>query len=189
MVLLPGLLIAFVCAGIQALPEFAQSWLRYDRTGIENGEFWRLVSGHLAHLGWAHLVMNIVGLLLVTWLFAPPGRPWQWLVAILSCAVLSSIGLYLFSPQLQWYVGLSGILHGLVMAGAIRWVASGDRAGVWMLGLLAAKLLWEQAVGALPLSAELAGGPVAVDAHLWGAFGGLVWAGAFWFWSRRKRRL
>ena len=75
------LLIALVCAGIQALPESAQAWVRYERTGIENGQFWRLVSGHMAHLGWSHLAMNVVGLFLVTWLFATPGRTLEWAAA------------------------------------------------------------------------------------------------------------
>jgi membrane associated rhomboid family serine protease len=40
--------------------------------------------------------------------------------------------------------------------------------------LVCGKLLWEQAVGPLPGSAEVAGGKVIVDAHLYGAIGGLV---------------
>jgi hypothetical protein len=37
--------------------------------------------------------------------------------------------------------------------------------------ILLGKLAWEQSVGALPLSGDLA---VVVDAHLYGALGGLI---------------
>lgn len=128
------------------------------------------------HLGWSHLAMNMVGLLLITWIFALPDRPWRWFSVVLVCALLTGAGLFFFSPGLVRYVGLSGLLHGLVVLGALQWVASGDKSGVWVLLVVGVKLGWEQTIGPLPLTRDLTGGPVAVDAHLWGAVAGLaVW--------------
>ena len=54
-------------------------------------------------------------------------------------------------------------------AGALARLRSGEREGWLLAGLLAAKLLYEQAVGALPFSGS---DPVVVDAHLYGVAGG-----------------
>src|SRR3569623_2737413 len=43
--------------------------LRYERAAILDGEMWRLVSGHLVHLGWSRLVLNLAGLALIWGLY------------------------------------------------------------------------------------------------------------------------
>ena len=32
---------------------------RYEREAVLDGELWRLVTGHLVHLGWSHTVLNL----------------------------------------------------------------------------------------------------------------------------------
>jgi membrane associated rhomboid family serine protease len=60
-------------------------------------------------------------------------------------------------------------------AGTLAHLRRRERDG-WILAvLLAGKLVWEQGVGALPLSGS---DPVVVDAHLFGVAGGLA-AAAF----------
>lgn len=159
---------------IQASPGAVYELVRYDRDAIRTGEFWRLLSGHLAHLGWSHLAMNVAGLLLISWLFAPRGQAWLWSAYVLVCTFLTGIGLYVLSPQIIWYVGLSGVLHGLIVVGAFRWIMEGDRMGYAVLAVIAFKIGWEQVFGALPLSQAVAGGPIAIDAHLWGSIAGLL---------------
>ncbi|MFL6551463.1 MAG: rhombosortase, partial [Povalibacter sp.] len=89
----------------------------------------------------------------------------------------------LFEPQLQWYVGLSGVLHGALAAGAIAWWQHETRALASALTLvLVGKLCWEQWQGALPLSGDML---VIVDAHLYGAVGGLFAGVVLWMFSRR----
>jgi len=39
--------------------------LRYQRGAILDGQWWRLISGNLVHLGWSHLLLNLAGLILV----------------------------------------------------------------------------------------------------------------------------
>ena len=154
--------------------EVATHWLRYDRTAILDGEWWRLISGNLVHLGWTHLLLNLAGLILVWLLFHHTLNTRNWIVVTLSSALAVGGGLLLFDPDLQWYVGLSGALHGLFAAGIVAALFSGKRAEWLLLILFVAKLTWEQTVGSLPGTAELAGGPVIVDAHLYGAIGGAI---------------
>lgn len=156
----------------------ASVWLRYDQEGILNGELWRIVSGHLVHLGWPHLLMNVLGLLLIWLLFGHFIKPRNWVWICLASTIGISAGMLLFNPELKWYVGLSGVLHAMFVAGAVVSIRAGYRAEWLLLAALTAKLAWEQLVGPLPGSAEFAGGNVIVDAHLYGAISGLIAAAA-----------
>ncbi|MBE9563476.1 MAG: rhombosortase [Proteobacteria bacterium] len=132
--------------------------IRYSREGIENGEYWRLVTAHFIHLSWTHLWLNAISLLII-WKLAIKSYSFWW---FLTCGMGISVGLWLFSPEVMWYVGLSGILHGLLAV--IAW----QRYPILLI-LLIAKLVWEQLYGGLPATANMTGGTVIVDAHLYGA--------------------
>lgn len=148
--------------------------LRYERDGILSGEVWRLLTGHLVHLTWGHFALNVGGLVLIWLLFGARLSPARWLIVLLASALGVSTGLLVAHPELNWYVGLSGVLHGMFVAGALGGLYAGYRAEWLLLGLLALKLAWEQLAGPLPGTEELAGGLVIVDAHLYGALSGLA---------------
>lgn len=162
-------------AAIQSLPPDVQNALRYDRDAVTAGEWWRIASGHFVHLGWKHLALNLAGLALGTWLFAADRSAGQWLLATLVSALACGVGLWLFTPEIRWCVGLSGVLHGLMIVGFGGWVLRGDRAALALLALVITKLAWEQAGGSMPWEDALAGGRVVTDAHLWGALGGALY--------------
>ncbi len=149
-------------------------WLRFDRAAIGDGQVWRLLTGHLVHLGGSHLAMNLAGLWLIWLLYGGSLKDRQWLGLIAVSAVGISLVLLALDPDLSWYVGLSGVLHTLIVAGIVVALRRNPLPGEWLLlALIAGKLAWEQLHGSLPGSAELAGGPVVVDAHLYGALIGL----------------
>lgn len=147
-----------------------QGVLRYERVTIVRGEWWRVMTAHLVHANVRHLLLNLTGLALVAQLFKDDFSlaQWFWIVSLSGLCV--SAGLLVFDPQLQWYVGLSGVLHGCIAAGAVIWWRTERPLLAAALSMvLLAKLGWEQLHGALPLAGEL---PVIVDAHLYGAIGG-----------------
>ena len=135
--------------------------LRFDRAGIEAGELWRLVSGHLVHLGWRHLWLNVAGLLLIGVLFGQAFTAGAWLLIVAGAVVLMDLGFW--RSGLEWYVGLSGLLHAVFAAGTLRWISSGLRDGIVLGAVLAGKLAWEQFAGPMPFSEASAGGPVVVE--------------------------
>jgi rhomboid family GlyGly-CTERM serine protease len=155
----------------------ASEWLRYDRVWIGQGEVWRLLSGHVAHLGWSHLALNSTGLVLIWFLVggAQSIRAWILIIAISIAAI--DIGFWLQQPQLHWYVGMSGFLHGILAAGIVSRLRHLQAETVVLAVLLVAKIAWEQLSGPLPGSEATSGGPVVVAAHLYGALGGAL--GAF----------
>ena len=170
-----GVIVATGLIGLLGDP--ARLALRWERALIANGEAWRLVTGHLVHLGVSHLLLNLAGLLLVWFLVGRDLRPLQWLAVGCASIVCIDAGFWLLNPELTWYVGLSGVLHGLLAAGIVV-AASDARKDLVMLGVLVvAKLFYEQVAGALPGSGTASGGPVIVDAHLYGAVSGAI-AGA-----------
>ena len=165
--------------------------LRYERSAVLQGEYWRLLAGHMVHGSVAHLLLNMVGLGLIAGLFPRHYSPLQWVAILFASVVAIDIGFVFYEPQLQWYLGLSGVLHGLMAAGAVAWWRHETKGLAAALTLvLIAKLTWEQVHGALPLSGDM---PVIVDAHLYGACGGLLAGLAislfFQDWFPRRRSL
>lgn len=185
----PWLAVAALMTVLQAAPDHWHAVLRYEYDALAAGEIWRIFTANFIHLGWRHLALNIAGFLMVGWLFADEVPAWQWFVVLLVSCAASSLGLYWFSAEARWVVGMSGALHGLFVFGAVSWIGRGDRAGWGLLLVVSGKLAWEQISGAMPFSAGVVGGPVVTDAHLWGAIGGLSAGVAIGIWRIFRARL
>ena len=150
------------------------SVLQFDRGLIDQGQYWLLLTGHLVHLNWVHWLLNMACLIIVALFFSLYGTLFDWLFVLLFSALITGLGLYWLHPELIWYVGLSGVLHGLFVYGAVREIRFYPFSGYLLLLLISAKLIWEYMNGPLPGSEAMTGGRVMVEAHLYGAIGGLV---------------
>jgi rhomboid family GlyGly-CTERM serine protease len=169
-----GLALLCVCVAlllIQSGGSPAQAALRYDRAGLLAGQWWRLLSGHFIHLGFEHALLDVAGLILMWALFARDYSIRAWLLIVTLSVVGVDAGLWLFSSTTQWYVGSSGMLHGVLAAGTCAHLRRRDPDGGVLALFLVGKLVYEQSRGALPLTS---GGAVIVDAHLYGAIGGAL---------------
>jgi rhomboid family GlyGly-CTERM serine protease len=156
------LAILLILDAVLGLGDSVGQLLRYDRSAIAAGGWWRLLTAHIVHLDWHHLLLNELGLVLMWSLFAQDYDLVEWCAIVLAGALAISSGLWWLSPRVGWYVGASGVLHSVMAAGTAKHLAQGswDR---WILILgLCAKLAWEQWGGS---SAPL----IVVDAHLYGA--------------------
>lgn len=178
--------IALFSAALQAL-NLADS-LRFDRELIAAGDWWLLLSANLVHLGWNHWLLNCAGLLLIYMLFGEDFSVAFWLALLVFDSIALALCLYWFKPDLYWYVGLSGSLHGLFAAGLYAEWRRSKGFALLLGGALLAKLIWEQLYGAMPGSAEAAGGPVVVEAHSYGALWGVVWMCLYLAWQACRRR-
>lgn len=166
------LFLALLCIALQYAG--LADLLDYQRSLIAKGHWWLLLSGNFVHLGPAHLWMNLAGLALVAALVWQYFSAWQWSILILLCSVGVGVGLWFFNPEVEGYVGFSGTLHGLIIAGTLADLRAYPRSAGLLLLLVVGKLVWEQLAGALPGSESVAGGQVLVDAHLYGAIGGAI---------------
>lgn len=143
---------------------------RYERSGIAAGEAWRLVTAHWVHLDLRHALLNAAGLVLMWALFARDFRPAHWLVIVAVSMLAIDAGLWFASPRIEWYVGASGWLHGVMAAGACAHLRRREIDGWILAPVLVGKLVLEQFMP-LPFAGDA---PVVVQAHLYGALGGLA---------------
>jgi rhomboid family GlyGly-CTERM serine protease len=171
--LVPGAVV-FVALALLPGGDAAREWLRFDRTGIAAGEAWRLLTGHLVHLGVSHTLLNLAGLVLVWFLVGRAFSTRQWLWVMAGSVAAIDVGLWFGSPDLGWYVGLSGLLHGMLAAGIVAGLAARSGESLVLAVVVAGKLAWEQFAGPLPGSEATSGGAVIVDAHLYGVIGGAL---------------
>jgi len=159
---------------IAAGGEAAGEWLKYDRLAIQSGEVWRLLSGHFAHLGWPHLLLNLAGLALVWALVGARLSATFWLGVVLFSVTFISAAFWFLDENLIWYVGLSGLLHGLLVTGAVAGLRRSPGESIVIFVLVFGKVAYEQFAGPMPGSEIASGGPVVIDAHLYGAISGLI---------------
>lgn len=155
---------------------------------INRGEMWRLLSGNLVHFGWAHTLMNCAALLLCTLAFFTETSLTKFLALLLWCSLAVGGGIYVFNPEYTPYAGLSGVIHGLIIAGLLQT----HTYPLWIRGvaltLIAAKLVQENTPGyeATDLQ-QLIPAAVAVESHVYGAIAGAVFFVGNWLLTRINR--
>ena len=164
------------------------SLLSLEPTKISAGEYWRLLTGNLVHFGWLHTLMNAAALLLCVLAFFAEYSVKKFSLLLLWCCSVVGVGIYCFNPEYSPYAGLSGAIHGLIVAGLLQTRAYPMWIRVMALGLVVVKLVQENSAGyeATDLQALLPVA-VAVESHLYGAVAGFVFAGIVWFLQRLDR--
>ena len=143
-------------------------------------EPWRIISGHLVHGSWSHLLVNLINIILLRLVFHEWLPSKKWLGFIIFSAVFISLGLWLGS-ELTHYVGFSGVFHGLLLYLLLQSQQLTSQKSMRLLLIAAAvlligKVIYEQVFGASEQLANFIGMTVAIDAHLLGVISGLL----FW---------
>lgn len=161
----------------------------YQHDLITQGQLWRLLSGHFFHTNGVHLLLNLSGLLLLWALHGHFYTIKNYSLLFLSSAIICSLGLYFLSPNIQQYVGLSGVLHGIFVFGAIKDIADNDKTGYFLFIGVWLKVAHEQYYGASQDVASLIEANVAIDAHLWGAVGGLLFSCAYLLYKKQLKKI
>lgn len=163
--------LAALLATASLLPATAFEW---SRAGIADGQYWRLITGHWVHLGANHLLLNLAGVVVTGLLFTRHPPPGWWLSYLILSPLAISAGLLLAAPELAWYRGFSGCLHGLLVLTALFNLRLEPRWSLIVLGFIAAKLVVENVL--VPAAGEnpLIGGAVITQSHWLGALAGLM---------------
>lgn len=171
-------LLVGVTLAIELGGEPLRQTLRYQRSAVEAGQWWRLVSGNLAHLGWYHWFVNAAALTLLGWLAPQRITVAAGLLRVVWLALGVTLGLHWFVPELAHYVGMSGVIHGLYLLALVPLARRGDRLALACLLLVLAKLAYEQWTSTSLGNEELIGGRVITEAHLFGAVAALLYLSA-----------
>lgn len=155
---------------LRELNPLAIDYLVWQPRAIDD-QYWRLFSGHLVHLGAIHGLLNIAACLLIWRLFVADWQRHDVYLLFFSLPLASVLMLW---SELDWYLGLSGVLHGWFLLGAVRlWPQQKLFAGLLLLGL-AAKLYWEPQNPAAAIEMQWIGGPIAYVSHQIGALAMLI---------------
>jgi rhomboid family GlyGly-CTERM serine protease len=146
--------------------------LEYRRIEVLHGQVWRLFTASFVHLGWNHLARDSAGLILIWALLADSMTVRSWIFVIAMGDLSVGLGLLVFSPNVMWYVGISGVLFGMYTAGALADFQSRRLySGALLFGMILT-IAWSLYAGSLPGETVGLGGRVVPQAHLYGAVGG-----------------
>lgn len=176
------------CASISACLQVYADYFIYWRDLVFR-EPWRLWSAHWVHVGWIHYLLNMLAFSCLPFIF-PYIRIRNFFFLLIVLAPLISLSFYYILPSVEAYAGLSGVLHGLYVAGAVIYsqYKRERKFALLVFSLILAKLLWENTIGQQG-TAELIGSPVLVEAHLLGVFWGTILALIALVYRRRKIKI
>jgi rhomboid family GlyGly-CTERM serine protease len=170
---------------LESMGDPAMYWLRYERQEILSGQVWRIFTGHFVHLGWQHLLVNLAGLVLTYFLFSNYLQGRLGLFVFIAITFGVSTGLIIFSPEVVWYVGLSGVLHGILIYSTLIAAFEFRRESkklflyIFLAIILLVKISYELLIEPLPTSAVLNSFKIISEAHLYGVVSGVILAVAY----------
>ena len=121
-VLLFSLAFSLLIIGLQMI----QPDLLYQREAILTGEAWRLWTGHLVHTNHYHLLLNLAGFWIFLLLCGSALHLKLLIFSILFASTVIGLALLTLHPEIKWYAGLSGVLYGLFLIGAVCLAVAGE---------------------------------------------------------------
>jgi rhomboid family GlyGly-CTERM serine protease len=150
------------------LQAIGPEYFRYRQDAVADGQLWRLLSAHWVHVGWMHLLLNGLSLVICVALTAPGWSARRWLLVTLTMGLGISLLLMLNNPEVVDYAGHSGILYGLYVLGGIGLYRRDRLVAVLVIAAIVIKVLMEQFSFHDFNTGALIGARVIVDAHLYG---------------------
>lgn len=169
-------------SSILVIGQWFQNDLFFNRNDINQGQWWKIISGNFTHSNIPHLLLNLSGLWILALLFIDSLSSKSFILSCAFLAIIVGLGLYYFTPELMGYYGFSGVLYGLYFVAAVSAILKQDFfTGISVALLISGKIIWDYFTGGSQSSAELIGIPVANDAHLYGFIGAILIAGFLLF--------
>ncbi|MFQ3231104.1 rhombosortase [Reinekea sp.] len=158
--------------------------LYFNAAQVSEGQLWRAFTAWLVQANVEHWLVNLWGLIVMAIVLPKQLSREDWL-AFTSIWLLSSLCLWLSSYQA--YVGLSGVLYGLLFWSIARSPFYGSRIKIAVLAIIIAKVIIENS--SLPWFKEAwlsqwIGSEIAHESHVWGLGSGLITYFAYWLIQR-----
>lgn len=122
-VLTVWLAMALSAAAATSTPE---QW-SLDIAKVQQGEWWRLVSGHLVHLSWQHYRYDLLALGMVFYICSRLGEKFHTIAfsGLFSASATSAVVMIVHPVDI--YCGVSGITAGLLSFAALLLIVQGAR--------------------------------------------------------------
>ena len=162
--------------------------LSLHHSAVQQGEWWRIITGQFVHLGTNHTILNITGYFLICFAFRKEMSPTKEAITLVLAATGTGLGVYWYNPELGSYVGMSGALYGLIVSNVITNFRKTPFLSALFTFFLISKFTWEQSGGTTDSNIEnFIGGKVAIDSHLFGALTGLIIGIGWVIWGKLYR--
>lgn len=169
-----AIMLLCIAAGALALPNELEDLLMYKANAIYPKEWWRFFTSHWLHLSAFHLGLNLSALAIYFYLFPRSAHPKCFWPAILVISPAISACLLLFATEVNWYVGLSGVIVGLFAYSAVCSIQEQPVESFGTLSVLSLKLVLENISVDMPTE-NLIRGRVITEAHLYGFLVGILY--------------
>ena len=148
--------------------------LSYQRELVEDGQWWRIVSGQLVHNNFAHLFPNMAALVLCRVLLIAGCSEREFIFNLFCCTLLTGVLIHILLRSYVYYLGISAIVCGMLFLGAVTLIRARHYWAWAVLLILALKLMRDYfSPEALAGVAARIGVPVAVEAHFVGVLAGV----------------
>ncbi len=148
-------------------------FLRYEFSSVNDGELWRILTANFCHSNWNHWMLNIAGLWLMDIFYQPVLSQKLRSYCLLFCITLNVLFLHWFM-ELNWYVGLSGALHGFLIGGALLSWKSGKWINLSIVTFTIGKLFTESFWQINSGTEKLINANVVEEAHVFGALSAFI---------------
>lgn len=183
-------LLLIIIVLLSLIEPLSSSWMMFDREAIGDGQVWRLFSAHFVHLSLNHMLGNAFGVILFGYIAGRSLNNLLGVLLLLWCTLMVGVGLYCYADYLYRYVGLSGVLHGLLLVAPFISRFYSFRIAVSFFAVIVLKVIWEQS----PFYDDMAmfgviGGRVETNAHLLGVIAGGSFLLAYYCQQYLKERL
>ncbi|MCW9028710.1 MAG: rhombosortase [Kangiella sp.] len=149
-------------------------WMAYDRVLVEDGQWWRLITANVIHLGGWHTLMNLASLWLISFIFQPLLKMSYWISWVLLLYFVNILAMHLWTPHIIHYVGMSGALYGLIAACATAELRLGVKLSGILLIVVGIKIFIPEIIGVQSEYDEFLGGSVVEESHIIGFIEGLI---------------
>jgi rhomboid family GlyGly-CTERM serine protease len=133
--------------------------LQLTPEALMHGRIWTMHTAPLLHVSFEHLLLDVLGLLVVGFVFEPMFGWRRWLAIIIAINLAVGLSIFTLYRHLHEFRGLSALDQGLLSAGALALWLRRDRAA----GLVIAATL------AIKWSLELTSGDSTADQFFGGA--------------------
>jgi rhomboid family GlyGly-CTERM serine protease len=175
--LAPSVVLAGLCVGLIAAPDWLTRRLALDYAAVGAGEWWRLWTAHIVHFSAGHALLDAGAVLFVGCMAETfPGKCIVAMTLLLG-APLISVAMLLMVPNVMDYRGVSGLATLLgVIAGVGLWRTRPElRVLIASVGVLFLAKVASDAIGApMTLTNLPANVGIAWQIHLIGIGVGLV---------------
>jgi len=159
--------------------------LMYHRQAIADGELWRLISGHFVHSNGWHLILNLASLMMIGLLFSNHLSIGTWSLMFIISGFFVSGCYFWIAPEFDYYVGLSAILYGVIIIGALLDLKHQPLIATIILIVVTGRVIWQQFSGSVDSLSDLIEDRVAIESHLFGIISGYILGLGLLFWRSK----